>query len=148
MIVHHPLKVYRQRFTYLPPLPNVPQPNPFASLKKRAGEILVRHGVAPAVQFTQRLLSCPGLVITREKRRPKFNSESAEISAKVTRVRIAGFELPRFHHSLPHNHADGWMRDRSGQVLDALGVQITAERLKPRREQHYVRLLDLLCDRP
>ena len=108
----------------------------------------MRHSVAPAVQLTQRLLSCPGLVITREKHRPKFNSESAEISAKVTRVRIAGFELPRFHHSLPHNHADGWMRDRGGQVLDALRVQITAERLKPRREQHYVRLLDLLCDRP
>lgn len=134
MIVHYPLEVYGQRFTYLSPLPNFREPNLFPTLKRRTGEILVRDGVAPPVQLTQCILPCLGLVITREKRRPKFNPEPAEVGAEVTRVRIPGFELTPFHHPLAHDHADGRMGDGSGQVLDAFGVQVTAERLKPRRE--------------
>src|SRR5207244_13040033 len=104
--------------------------------------------IPPLVQF---LKSCPQLGwsiqnpwVVRIYYGPQIDLEPVEILLDVLECRVPVVQSPRQEQILSDDRLHVGRRCQANQIVDALGMEIPAEALEVRREQHNVGLVDLM----
>jgi hypothetical protein len=126
------------------PSPYLRQAKLIRSAKAGLGEVLMRDCVPPLVHHHKPLPTRLCMAAIDTQRRPEIEAESIEVRSNIPSVRIPRIEFARIHEPPTDKSGDCRGCNASRQMVNTFRVQISAESLEPGRQQHDVRLIDLL----
>jgi hypothetical protein len=112
-------------------------------LVRNARPILMRDGVAPIVQVVQGGSPLRLPAVDEAHVVPKAHPQPSEVGAQVPRVGIAVVELPSLRQHGPQDAGNGAGLRVRDQEVDGLRVEVAAEPLELRRQQHSVSVIEL-----
>lgn len=123
-----------------------PRSNPRQSQVRVASHVdpvLVSDGVAPPVEVFKPLLPRVSVGIDRPHGGPELDTKTGEVRAEIAWVRVAAVEFAALGQQDPEYACrNGRLRVGDHEVR-SLRVEVSAEALKLRRQQHRVRVIHL-----
>ncbi len=100
--------------------------------------------ISPFIQKFKRRLAGLILTVVGQNILPKQDPQSVEVGTNVTRIWVTVVEFSSVNELGSQDSSEVARTDKPNELVNAFGMKASAEPLKLRRQQHGIRMVDLL----